>query len=237
MAKAHQQWTVAPHGPIEKLEENLWRVEAPIVGAPIKRVFVVARLADGRLVLHNGIALGDAEMKELDAFGKPAFQIVPNAAHRLDAKIFKDRYPDATVIAPPGAKEKVEQVVKVDETSGDFHDESVQYHMVEGTAGREGYLQVRAPSGDVTLVFTDIVMNMDSLPGFGGFMMGLMGFTGRAPKVSFPAKMFLVKDKKALRAHLEKLAETPNLARVIVAHGAMIEDAPVSALRAAAASV
>jgi hypothetical protein len=236
MAKTYETWTVSPHGPIEKLTENLWRVEAPVPKAPIRRTMLVARLADGRLVIHNGIALDDAEMKELESWGTPAFLIVPNAGHRLDAKIFKDRFPSMRVIGPPGAKTKIEQVVKVDATEMNFGDDSVRYEILDGTGGGEGVMIVRSTAG-TTLVFTDAVMNMQSLPGFGGFMMGLFGFTGPAPKVSAPTRMLLVKDKKALRAELEKRAATAGLVRVEVAHGAPITSSPAEGLRAAAAGL
>jgi hypothetical protein len=236
MAKAYETWTVSPHGPIEKLTENLWRVEAPMPGTPIRRTMLVARLGDGRLVIHNGIALGETEMKEIESWGTPAFLIVPNAGHRLDGKTFKDRYPSMHVLGPPGAKAKIEQVVKVDATEADFGDDSVRYEILDGTGGGEGVLVVRSKGG-TTLVFTDAVMNMQSLPGFGGFMMGLFGFTGPSPKVSMATRMLLVKDKKALRAELERRASTDGLVRVEVAHGAPITSSPGEALRGAAAGL
>src|SRR5262252_5241275 len=99
MPKPFDTWTVCPHGPIEKVQPNMWRVEAPFPGAPFPRTMVLARLGDGRLVIHNAIALDDAEMTEVEAWGKPSFLIVPNGGHRMDAKIFKDRYPSLRVIA------------------------------------------------------------------------------------------------------------------------------------------
>jgi hypothetical protein len=233
MPKPFEKWTVHPHEPIEKIHENLWRVQAPFPGAPFPRVMVLARLDDGRVIIHNAIALDDASMKELEAWGKPAFLIVPNAGHRMDAKIFKDRYPELRVITPPGSKAKVEQVVKVDATTGDFGDEGARYEVLDGTKEREGVLFVRSGEG-TTLVFNDAIMNMRSLPGFGGFMMGLFGFTGPAPKVSFPARMALVADKQALRAHLERLAETPGLERLEVGHGTPVTEGAIAALKAAA---
>jgi hypothetical protein len=197
---------------------------------------LVARLGDGRLVVHSGIALDDAEMKELESWGTPAFLIVPNAGHRLDAKIFKDRYPSMRVIGPPGAKAKIEQVVKLDATEADFGDDSVRYEILEGTGGGEGVLIVRSNAG-TTLGFTDAVMNMQSLPGFSGFMMGLFGFTGPAPKVTLPTRMLIVKDKKAMRRELEKRADMAGLVRVEVAHGAPITSSPADALRTAAAGL
>jgi hypothetical protein len=234
MPKPFDKWTVLPHGPIEKITENLWRVEARMPGAPFNRTMIVARAKDGKLVVHNAIALGDAEMKELEAWGTPSFLVVPNKGHRMDARIFKERYPTMRVIAPAASKAKVEEIVKVDATDADFGDDSVRYEVLGGID--EGVLVVRSDSG-TTLVFNDALMNMQSLPGFGGFMMGLFGFTGPKPKVSGPTRMFLVNDKQALRAELEKRASTPGLVRIEMAHGAPITASPAEALREAAAGL
>ena len=236
MPKPFETWTVCPHGPIEKVTENLWRVAALVPGAPFPRTMVVVRLSDGRLVIHNGIALDDGEMRELEGWGTPAFLIVPSGAHRIDAKIFKDRYPSMRVIGPRGAKKKIDEIVKVDATDGDFGDPDVRYELVEGTAEGEGVLTVRSKSG-TTLVFNDVLMNMQKLQGFGGFMMGLFGFTGPKPKVSGPSRVFVVKDKKALRADLEKRAATPDLTRIEVGHGNAVTSDPAGTLRSAAATL
>ena len=109
----------------------------------------------------------------------------------------------------------------------------VRWHSLDGVGGGEGVLEVR--SGDrVTLVFNDAVMNVRPIGGFVGFLFGVVGFTGDAPKVSGPTKFFLVKDRPALRAHLERLASTPQLARVIVSHGPPLD---AEGLKTAAATV
>jgi hypothetical protein len=236
MPKPFETWTVCPHGPIEKVSETLWRVSAPVPGAPFPRTMIVVRLSDGRLVIHNAIALDDREMKELEAWGTPAFLVVPSAAHRIDAKIYKNRYPGVQVVGPRGGKKKIDEIVKVDATEVDFGNADVRYEGLDGTGEGEGVLVVRSPSG-TTLVFNDVLMNMKTLPGFSGFMMGLFGFTGPALKVSAPSRMFVVKDRKALRAELEKRATTPNLTRVEVCHGDAVTQDPAAALRNAAATL
>jgi len=236
MPKPFDTWTVCPHGPVEKVAENLWRVAAPVPGAPFPRTMIVVKLADGRLVIHNAIALDEAQMKELEAWGQPAFLIVPSASHRIDARIYKGRYPDLRVIGPRAAKAKIDEIVHVDATEADFGDPDVRYELVGGTGEGEGVLIVRSRDG-TTLVFNDVLMNMQKLPGFGGFMMGLFGFTGPKPKVSAPSRLFLVKDSKALRADLEKRATTPDLTRLEVGHGNAVTSDPARALRDAAATL
>ena len=56
MAKANVDWTVLPHGPIERLAENLWWVQGDLPGMSLKRVMTVARLDDRRLVIHSAIS-------------------------------------------------------------------------------------------------------------------------------------------------------------------------------------
>ena len=95
MAKAHTTWRVLPHGPIEKLSERVWRVEGDVPGMPLKRVMTIAKRADGGLVVHNAIALDDAGMAQIEQWGPVRVIVVPNGYHRLDAKVFAERFPDA----------------------------------------------------------------------------------------------------------------------------------------------
>jgi hypothetical protein len=236
MPKAYETWTVLKHGPIEKVTESIWRVEGNLPGPPIPRVMTLVRLPDGRLVIHSAIALEEPAMKEIEAWGKPAFLIVPGIGHRLDAKVYKARYPDLTVVCPPGAKANVEEVLPVDRTEVDFGDPQVTWATFDGTGGREGVLVVRSAQGS-TLVLNDMLMNMTGrLPGAQGFVMGLIGFVGPAKLPPMPRLLF-VKDKAKVRAQYERLAETPDLRRIIVGHGAMVEGAPAEALRRVAASL
>jgi hypothetical protein len=221
MPKPFEKWTVLPHKPIRKLEDNLWLVDGVL--GNIRRVMVVVRLADQRLLIWNGIALDEPEMKELEAWGTPAYLVVPNGLHRMDARIYKERYPSLTVIAPPGARQKIEQIVKVDRTDGDVGDERVKLAFPACTRERDTTLEVRHADNSVTLVINDLVMNMRHQPGVGGFMFKLMGFTADTPNVPLPTRMLLIKDKPGLKTLLGQMAATPKLKRVIVSHGEMLE--------------
>ena len=102
MPKCHRSWTVLPHRPLEKLEANLWRVEGDLPNGGFKRVMTVARMRDGGLVIHNAICVGPGLMAELEAFGTPRVLVVPNGYHRLDALVWKQRYPQVRVIGGDG---------------------------------------------------------------------------------------------------------------------------------------
>ncbi|MFO0616006.1 MAG: hypothetical protein U0414_25650 [Polyangiaceae bacterium] len=240
-AAANTEWKVGGHGPIEKLAENLWRVEGDLPGMPLKRVMTVARRSGGGLVVHNAIALDDASMKELDALGDVAEIIVPNGYHRLDAPRFKARYPKAKVFAPAGATKKVSDVVPVDGSYDDLAreagpDREVAFAHLDGTREGEGVMTVRSKDG-VTLVFNDAIFNMPHVPGFQGFVLKSLTKSTGGPRVSRIGKLFLVKDKAAFKAGLAVLADTPGLRRVVVSHHEMITSDCGDAIRAAAATV
>jgi hypothetical protein len=231
MPKAFDAWKVLSHRPLEKLEENLWRVEGDLPDGRGTRVMTLARLSDGRLVIHNAIALEEALMAEIEAFGTPAAIVVPNGYHRLDARVFKTRYPSAKVYAPAGARKKVSQVVPVDGSYEDApRDDGVRLFHLEGCREGEGVLEVRSKDG-VSLVLNDVLCNLPKLGFPAGFFLAP---TGRAsvPRI---ARWMLVKDRGAFRAQLERLARTEGLRRVIVSHGAVIDAAPRSVLESAAA--
>lgn len=228
---------VFPHAPIEKLAENLWRVEGDLEGMPMKRVMVVAKRSDGSLVVHNAIGLDDAAMKELESLGSIKWIIVPNGYHRIDAAAFHARYPDAKVLCPRGARAKVEKVVPVDGTYEDFSsDDDIRFQDLPGMNGLEGAMIVRSKDG-VSVVLTDAVFNMPHVGGFSGFVLRHLTQSTGGPRVSRIARLFLVKDKRAFRSALEELAAIPNLRRVIVAHHLTIDRDPANVLREVAATL
>jgi hypothetical protein len=234
MPKAYTEWKVLPHGPIERLAENLWWVQGSLPKMSLKRVMVVVRLADGRLVIHNAIALEPGAMEELERWGKPAFLIVPSAIHRLDAPAYKARYPELRVLCPRGARKAVSEVLAVEGEYADFpNDGSVRFEMLQGMAEAEGAMIVRSPDG-VTLVLNDAMFNMDRKRDPLGFLFTTVFGSAPGPRVSRLTKLALIKDKQALRADFARYAELPDLTRVVVAHEKVASGAEArSALRAA----
>lgn len=229
MAKAFDTWSPLPHEPVAEHAENLRSVVGDIPNMPLKRRMTLVKLGSGGLVVHNPVALEEAEMEKLEAWGKPELLVVPNGYHRLDAANFKRRYPDAKVVCPAGAKKKVEEVVPVDLSYAEVPaDDAVRFEHLDGVRDAEGVLSVRSKDG-LTLIFNDVLFNVASLPGFTGFVMGLLGSTG-GPKVTLIGRLLVVKDKPALRTHLERLA-TPEVRRLIPGHGDLVDDRAAEVLR------
>lgn len=198
----------------------------------LERRMTVVRLKDGRLIIYSAIALDEPQMRVLEDFGTPSFLIVPNHLHRNDAFIWKQRYSKLLVVAPSGARTQVEEVVPVDTSTPDFHDDAVRFIEVPGTAGREGALEVREGER-LTLVLNDIVGN---LPKSHGFVLRALGFATDRPRVPRMVRRVLVKDPHALRAQLEAWAEQP-VDRILVSHGRPILAAAQEALREMARSL
>ena len=233
----HVTWRVLPHRPLAQLSERVWRLEGDLEGMPMKRVMTIARRADGGLVVHNAIAADDPAMAAIGKLGEIRAILVPNGFHRLDAKAFHDRFPAAQVICPAGARAKVEQVVPVTATyDAVAADGVVELQVLDGTKAREGAMIVCDGDG-TTVVLNDIVFNMPHVPGVQGFVLkNLMGSSGGI-KITRIARLFLVADKAAVRAHLARLAALPDLRRVIVSHHETIDREPGRALAAVAATL
>jgi hypothetical protein len=229
MAKPFDTWQVFPHHPIEKLTPNLWRVEGDIPGAKGTRVMTLARLRDGSLLVHNAIALEEPLMAEIEAFGKPSILVVPNGFHRLDARIYKKRYPDMKVLTPSAARKKVGEIVSIDGTFADGpKDDDISMAHLDGTKEQEGIVLVKSPDG-TTVVLNDCVNNLPLTGGLVGFFLAP---TGR-PSVPRIARWMMVKDKDSFRRKVEQLAAIPDLKRIIVSHGAMMTEAPGQKLKSA----
>jgi hypothetical protein len=230
------QWKVLPHGPIEAVSDRLRVVEGSLPGMPLKRTMAAIRLDDGSLVIHSAIALDPSTQKELEAWGRPRILIVPNGWHRLDAPAYKTRYPDLKIYCPVGGVARTKKVVPVDGTYDELPEmPPVRVRYLDGIGRREGYFELTDDAG-VTLIFNDAVFNQPHLPGLFGFVYKTIGSTG-GPRVTPLIRVWMVKDKPALRAQLLRLADTPRLARVVMAHGTRVDRDAAAYLRQVAATL
>jgi hypothetical protein len=221
MATCLTTWTVLPHEPLEKLSDNLWRLEGRLESGT-RRIMTLARLGDGRILMHNAIALEDPLMAEIDAWGEVAGILVPNAFHRMDCRIMQERYPKAKVYAPAGAIKAVQKATSVHGSFAEVpQDAHVQVRHLSGIKEREGVMEVQTAQG-LAVVFNDMLMNMPKL----NFPIEL--FIGPSGQLSIPrfARWFFTSDKKALRGDLEGiLARQPM--RLIPGHGKdVVDDIP-----------
>jgi glyoxylase-like metal-dependent hydrolase (beta-lactamase superfamily II) len=238
--KPFEQWTVLAHGRLTEVDEGLLTVTGdlhmPIGDFP--RRMTVVRLDDGRLVIYSAISLHEDEMQQLERYGVPSVLVVPNEIHRMDAKIWKERYPAIIVAAPRGARDKISEVVHVDIDVAklDLGDLRVRVLPMPGTDDGDTAIVVERPGG-TTIVLNDVIWNLPPRKGVKGFMWKVFGFTSDVPKTPrFVAKK-KIKDPNAFRSQLERWANIRNLRRIIVSHGDIVDHDVSDALRHVAAKV
>lgn len=218
-------------GALRVLAENLLVADGTIQmpPGPLPRRMSVARLANGDLVIFSAIALDDAGFGEVEQLGLPSFLVVPNGFHRQDAPLWKARYPGIRVVAPAGARSAVEEVVPVDDTTGDFGDPRVRFVAVAGTKG-ESALVVQHAAG-ATVVVNDLIGNVQHARGVMRFILTLMGFSGRRPQVPRAFKARAIDDAGLVARQFREWADLPQLQRIIMSHGTIIDTAPAEVLR------
>jgi len=234
MAKDPRPWIVTRHGPIEKLEDNLWVVEGDVPGVPFRRRMSIVRRSDGTLLFFNAMPLEDTLMKEVTSWGKPSVLVVPHDQHMIDARAFAEKL-ELPLYGPKACEEKVRARAPMTGTLEAVPaDTAVRLESVEGVKNGEPALIVTSPVGRVSLLFSDVIMNnpKDAV----GFLPRLMGFSGGVKIVPVFRMMFL-KDKKALRAQIERWAALPGLVRLVPCHGDVVSSSAAEALRAAAATL
>ena len=225
MAKLHDEWRVLPHGPLTQVEPGLLTVVGTIpkpLGNFPRRMTVVA-VSGKKTAIFSPIALREEGMAEIERLGAPSYLIVPNGFHRLDAKPWKERYPNIAVVCPPGAQRRVEKAVAVDATTDVLRDKAVKLVLIQGTGESEFALLI-GRQGAITLVVNDVIANVRHPPGLGAYVMArVFGFGVKHPQIPREVKWLFLKDKTALAAQLREWATMSGLQRVIPSHGDIID--------------
>jgi hypothetical protein len=232
MTAVHQTWEVLPHGPVTAIDDGLLTVTGriPLPLVELERRMTVVRLNDGSTVIYSAVALDEEAMRQIETLGTPRYLVVPGDAHRLDAKIYKERYPNLRVLTAPGARDRVEKAVHVDACEADFGDPDVTWHVIAGSGGHEAALLVRRVSG-TTIIVSDLIGNLRRKGGFEGWMLHVMGFGDDAPVVPAVERVLMVDSKAQLRQQFLDWAAIPDLRRIIMSHGKPIEHGAAQALR------
>jgi hypothetical protein len=231
MAARKSKWKVLAHEPVQKLSENLWRVEGTLDKMAFRRVMTLARRSDGAVVVHSAIALEPELMAEIEAWGEPQYLIVPSRYHRLDAAAFVARYPSLRVFSPRAAIKAVKKVTaQVQDYEAYPTDASVELCDIPGLGQAEGAMVVHSSDG-TTLVLNDIIFNMPHQPGLIGWLMRYATRSTGEPVISRVSRLLLVRQPQNLKAWLLEQAQRPDLCRLIVSHHEMVSDRPGEVLR------
>ncbi len=237
MTRPPRPWTVLPHDPLVRLEENLHVVEGAVPGIQgLRRRMAIVRRGDGGLLFFNAVPVDEPTLAAIGALGRPEILVVPQHLHMIDAHAFRERM-GMKVYAPAVGRARVEARVKVDGTFEDLPpDPAMEVRPAAGFDTGEGMLLVR--SGPRTsLVVADVVLNVPDGPGFQGFLFRVLGMTGPGPRLPLLVRLRVLRDRNALRRQLEALAGLPGLARIVTSHGGIVDRDPAGALRRIAAGL
>ena len=224
---------VPTHGPITMVAPGLWEVRATLTFPPMPRSMAIHRLPDGTLWLHSVITLDAPQREALEALGPIGIIVVPSPMHRMDARAYRERYPEATVLCPEAARPAVERVVPVDGTcEAVLPGCGVICHQADGLKPTELVYEL-ALGGGAALIFCDAVFHLPNQPGCAGQWMRWIGSTGFFGTTWIGRR--LLDDRVRWRQWLEQQSERQDLSALHMAHGEPITVDCAQHLRAAAA--
>jgi hypothetical protein len=227
MPKASRPWTVTPHSPFQKLEDNLWLVTSNVPGTPMMRRMAIIRRSDGRLIFYQAVPLEEQALAELKAWGTPAFLIVPHDQHGMDAPAFSQKL-GVKVYGPKASEAKMRAKFDLAGTLEDIPaDPTVSFESMAGTKTGEPVAIVKSQDR-TTLIFADAYM---ATPSQGlALPLRVLGFGG-GPRIAPVFKLFFVADREALKSHLTRLSDLPGLAHLVPCHGLVESMHPAETLK------
>jgi hypothetical protein len=149
--------------------------------------------------------------------------------HCIDAHALRERL-GLGVYCPAESAAEIGKRVPVDGTLDALPaGRTARFAALAGVTGGEGALLI-ASGERISLLLCDVMVNVPHLGGLWGLAWRLAGLTGPPRCGPFWLKR-AVTDREALRRSIERLAETPGLARLVPSHGGIVEHGPADVLR------
>ncbi len=182
------------------------------------------RLQDGSLFVWSPIGMTPELKAEVEALGEPRFLVSPNKLHHLFLAEWKAAYPRAKLFAPPGLRRRRPDLAfdadLVDAADPGWEGEIDQVLFRGSFAMTEVVFFHRASR---SAIFADLIQSLprDLVKGWRGVLARLSGIL--EPNIGIPGDWrasFL--ERRAARAALARIL-TPDIERVIIAHGAPVQ--------------
>ncbi len=209
--------------------EGVWTDtrEARFFGVETGTRMTVVRLAEGGLFVHSPVALDDATRAAVDALGEVRAVVAPSIFHHLSVAQWMAAYPQAVFGACPGLEWKRPDLAFTCVVGDQPHPIWARdLEQVYFSSRRENELDFYHPPSR-TLLVTDALLNLSTHPKASTrFVARLMG--NRAPGVGW-VEPFMVRDRKLARRQVDRMLAW-DFDRVILAHGAMIQEGGKQAL-------
>lgn len=216
---------------LQRIDNNLWVAEQPqkFMGLAVGTRMSVIRLEDSSLLLISPIEITPEIKQQLNSVGKVKYLIAPNLFHHLYLSEYRQIYPQAWVIAPPGLSTKQPEL-KIDKI---FTQDEIEFNSeVEHTLfeGFQAFIfpKVRTVNEVVfyhpsskTLIITDSAFNFDdSFP----LVTQLAGRVLGSYQTLKPSRLekIAVQDKQQLKKSIDKIMAW-DFNRVIMAQVKIVE--------------
>jgi hypothetical protein len=207
--------------------EEIWIADGPVAdvaGFHYPTRMAVIRLAGGGLFVWSPVALTDALRAAVDALGPVRHVVAPNSLHHLHLDAWRQAYPNACFVAPPGLRRKRPDVVFDDDLAdGSVHDWSadIDHVPVHGNLITTEVVFFHRPSR--TAIFTDLIQQFSP-----GWFTGWRAIVARldlmtAPRPEVPRKFrnaFV--GRRAARESVRRILAWPT-ERVLMAHAPPVE--------------
>lgn len=223
---------------LKELGPDIWIADGPTVtaaaGFHYPTRMAVIRLINGDLVLWSPTALTDTIRAEVETLGAVRYLVPPNSLHDTFLGAWQQAYPDATVCAPPGLREKRTDI----RFDADFSDgpiaawtEEIDHAIMWGNRITTEVVLFHRRSG--TTIFTDLLQQFPP-----GWFRGWRAIVARldlmtAAEPTVPRKFRVAfTDRRAARESIRRILAWPT-EKVIIAHGAPICDDGQAFLRRA----
>lgn len=210
----------------EIVTDRLWASERPVwfSGVRLRARTSVIRLDDGSVLVHSPAPPSDAWVKTVAGLGEVRWLVVPNCFHHLGTPAAAAAFPAAKIVAPKSAGAKNRELrIDVDIRDAAFVDAVPEIVLVplEGVPFLDETLLYHAPTK--TLFGADVILRADESDHWTWRFAARV--TGCAKQWSVPPDVkHKIVDKEAASRSLRRI-EALSIARIVVAHGKVIEDA------------
>jgi hypothetical protein len=209
--------------PLSEFGPGLWVGEGPVVsfyGFPYPTRMAIIRLSNGELFVWSPIAFTPTVRTAVDDIGPVRFLVSPNPIHHLFLGEWKEAYPNASLCAPPGLRQKRRDLA-FDTDLGDTADPAwaaeIDQVLVRGSFAMTEAVFFHHASA--TAIFADLIENFprDWFKGWRGVLARLDGIV--APNAGAPREWRWTFVRRGIaRAGLRRILAWP-IERVLMAHG------------------
>lgn len=215
----------------ELVPKRIWASERPVwfSGVRLRARTSVLRLDDGRLLVHSPAPPSEGLAKQMAELGEVSWLVIPNCFHHLGTPAAAAAFPAAKVVGPSSAAAKNPALrIDVDLHAPTFAAAVPELAVIrlEGVPFLDETLLYHRPTE--TLFGADVVLHADEKDHwtwrFGARITGCF----KRPSVPPDVRKKVV-DKEAAARSLRAVQALP-IQRLVVAHGDVIEEAPLTQL-------